>query len=115
MAERGVSVRRSARAGSTLPAMRYVEANGVRMSAIGVGTWQFGSNEWGYGQDYARTTARDIVHRALDLGVNLLDTAEIYGMGRSERIVGEAIVGRRDEALVASKLFPILPVAPVAE
>jgi aryl-alcohol dehydrogenase-like predicted oxidoreductase len=93
--------------------MRYVEVGGVRVSAIGLGTWQFGSTEWGYGSDYARTTAKDITHRALDLGINLIDTAEIYGFGRSERIVGEAIKGRRDEAFIATKLFPVAPVAPV--
>jgi aryl-alcohol dehydrogenase-like predicted oxidoreductase len=85
------------------------------VSAIGVGTWQFGSKEWGYGSDYARTTAVDIVKRALDLGVNLLDTAEIYGMGQSERIVGRAIAKRRDEAFLATKLFPVLPIPPVIE
>jgi aryl-alcohol dehydrogenase-like predicted oxidoreductase len=95
--------------------MRYVEADGVRLSAIGVGTWQFGSKEWGYGPDYARTTARAIVNRALDLGVNLIDTAEIYGLGQSERIVGAAISGRRDQAFVASKLFPVAPISPVVE
>lgn len=93
--------------------MRYVEVAGVRVSAIGVGTWQFGSAEWGYGSDYADTTAVEIVHRALDLGVNLIDTAEMYAFGRSERIVGRAIAGRRDEAFVATKLFPIAPFTPI--
>jgi len=95
--------------------MRYVEVNGARVSAIGVGTWQFGSKEWGYGPEYARTTAAAIVNRALDLGVNLVDTAEIYGMGASERILGEAIASRREQVFVASKVFPILPIAPVVE
>ncbi len=95
--------------------MRYVEAGGVRLSAIGVGTWQFGSKEWGYGPDYADTTARAIVNRALDLGVNLIDTAEIYGLGQSEHIVGAAIAGRREQAFVATKLFPVAPVSPVVE
>ena len=84
--------------------MRYVEVNGARVSAIGVGTWQFGSKEWGYGPEYARTTAAAILNRALDLGVNLVDTAEIYGMGASERIVGEAIASRREQVFVASKV-----------
>ena len=87
--------------------MRYVEAGGARVSVIGLGTWQFGSTEWGYGRDYNNKTAIDIVHRALDLGVNLIDTAEIYGLGRSEKIVGEAIRGRRDEVFLATKLFPV--------
>jgi aryl-alcohol dehydrogenase-like predicted oxidoreductase len=89
--------------------MRYVDVGGERLSAIGVGTWQFGSREWAYGQDYADTTAIDIVHRALDLGVNLIDTAEVYGFGKSERIVGTAIAGRRQSAFVASKLLPVVP------
>ena len=55
--------------------MRYVEAGGVKVSAIGLGTWQFGSREWGYGDDYAEGTAIEITQRALDLGINLVDTA----------------------------------------
>jgi aryl-alcohol dehydrogenase-like predicted oxidoreductase len=91
--------------------MKYIEAGGARVSCIGLGTWQFGSMEWGYGSRYASEDAKTIVHRALDLGVNLIDTAEIYGQGRSERIVGEAIQDRRDRVFLATKLFPIgLPV-----
>jgi aryl-alcohol dehydrogenase-like predicted oxidoreductase len=95
--------------------MRYVEAGGVRLSAIGLGTWQFGSREWGYGDAYAEGTAIEITRRALDLGINLIDTAEIYAMGRSERIVGRAIAGRRDEAFLATKVFPVMPVPPIVE
>jgi aryl-alcohol dehydrogenase-like predicted oxidoreductase len=95
--------------------MRFVEVEGARLAAIGLGCWQFGSSDWGYGEDYARNEAKAIVHRALDLGVNLVDTAEIYAYGRSERIVGEAIRGRRDEVFLATKLFPIMPLAPVVE
>jgi aryl-alcohol dehydrogenase-like predicted oxidoreductase len=95
--------------------MRFVEREDVRVSAIGLGCWQFGSSDWGYGEDYARREAGAIVERALDLGVNLVDTAEIYAYGRSERIVGEAIRGRRDEVFLATKLFPVMPIAPVVE
>jgi aryl-alcohol dehydrogenase-like predicted oxidoreductase len=93
--------------------VRYVEAAGVRLSSVGLGAWQFGSGEWGYGQAYVSDVAPAIVHRSLDLGVNLVDTAEIYGRGRSERIVGEAIAGRRDEVFLASKILPILAVGGV--
>jgi aryl-alcohol dehydrogenase-like predicted oxidoreductase len=95
--------------------MRYVEVGGVRLSAIGLGTWQFGSREWGYGSAYAEHDALDIVTRALDLGINLIDTAEIYAFGRSERIVGQALAGRRDQAFLATKIFPVVPVPPVME
>ena len=87
--------------------MRYVEAGGARVSVIGLGTWQFGSREWGYGPDYARSEAKKIVLRALELGINLFDTAEIYGPWRSERILGEALTGHREQAFIATKLFPI--------
>ena len=55
------------------------------------------------------------MHRALELGVNLFDTAEIYGFGRSERILGEALGQDRESAFLATKILPLLPVAPVVE
>ncbi len=93
--------------------MRYLDAGGDRLSLIGVGTWQFGSREWGYGAAYAEGEAGRIVQRALELGINVVDTAEIYGFGRSERIVGEAIAGQRDRVFLATKMFPALPLAPI--
>lgn len=95
--------------------MRYLEVCGERLSVIGVGAWQFGSREWGYGEGYAEAEAGRIVQRALDLGMNVVDTAEIYGFGRSERIVGRAVSGRRDQVFVATKIFPLVPLAPVVE
>jgi aryl-alcohol dehydrogenase-like predicted oxidoreductase len=71
--------------------------------------------EWGYGKEYLEKDAIEIVHRALDLGVTLIDTAEIYGFGKSERAVGRALEGRRDEAFIATKVFPVLPIPPVVE
>ncbi len=85
------------------------------MSAIGLGCWQFGSMEWGYGKEYLEKEAVEIVHRALDLGIDLIDTAEIYGFGKSERAVGRALEGRRDEAFIATKVFPVLPIPPIVE
>ena len=85
------------------------------MSAVGLGCWQFGSMEWGYGKEYLEKDAIDIVHRALELGVTLIDTAEIYGFGKSERAVGRALEGRRQEAFIATKVFPVLPIAPIVE
>ncbi len=93
--------------------MRYVEAGGARVSAVGLGTWQFGSRDWSYGQAYATEVAPALVRRALDLGITLFDTAEAYAFGRSERILGQALGDRRPQAFVATKLLPILPVAPV--
>ncbi|AGZ49597.1 aldo/keto reductase [Mycobacterium kansasii] len=90
--------------------MKYLDVDGMgKVSRIGLGTWQFGSREWGYGDRYASGAARDIVQRALDLGVTLFDTAEVYGFGKSERILGEALGDRRDKVVVASKILPVVP------
>jgi aryl-alcohol dehydrogenase-like predicted oxidoreductase len=93
--------------------MRYVEAAGVRLSAIGLGCWQFGAKEWGYGKAYADGEAGRIVERALELGINLFDTAEVYARGESERILGRALAGHRSEAFIATKHLPVLPLAPI--
>jgi aryl-alcohol dehydrogenase-like predicted oxidoreductase len=94
--------------------MRYLDVDGLGpVSRIGLGTWQFGSREWGYGEGYAAGAAKDIVRRARDLGVTLFDTAEVYGFGRSERILGAALGDERTEVVVASKLFPVAPFPPV--
>src|SRR3954454_16746887 len=94
--------------------MRFLEVPGLgRLSRVGLGTWQFGSREWGYGEDYASGMAGDIVRRARELGVTLFDTAEVYGFGRSERILGEALGEERADVVVATKIFPIAPVPPV--
>ena len=90
--------------------MKSLDVPGLgEVSRIGLGTWQFGSREWGYGEDYASGPAKDIVRRALELGVTLFDTAEVYGFGKSERILGEALGHQRGEVVVASKIFPVAP------
>ena len=78
----------------------------VRVSAIGVGTWQWGSRSWGYGREYGKEDLREAFEKALELGVNFFDTAEIYGGGWSERLLGEFMKERREEVVVATKLWP---------
>lgn len=96
--------------------MRYLDIDTTpRISKIGLGTWQFGAGEWGYGEDYAGQQAAAIVRRAVELGVTLFDTAEIYGHGRSERILGEALGGRRESVFLATKVLPVLPLAPYVQ
>ncbi|HVB46418.1 MAG TPA: aldo/keto reductase [Streptosporangiaceae bacterium] len=96
--------------------MRYLNIDTAKkISKIGLGTWQFGSREWGYGEGYAGSEASAIVRRALDLGVTLFDTAEIYGFGRSERILGRALAGDLDSVFLATKILPVWPVAPVVQ
>jgi aryl-alcohol dehydrogenase-like predicted oxidoreductase len=90
--------------------MRFLEVPGLgQVSRVGLGTWQFGSRGWGYGQGYASGAAVKIVERALELGVTLFDTAEVYGLGKSERILALALGAERDRVIVASMVFPVTP------
>ncbi len=97
--------------------MRYVETEGLCVSAIGLGTWQFGSREWGYGATYASDIAPALVRRAAELGITLIDTAEVYGPGHSERIIGATLAAmpaaERDPLVVATKFMPIVPAEPI--
>jgi aryl-alcohol dehydrogenase-like predicted oxidoreductase len=95
--------------------MRYADvASTTPISKIGLGTWQFGSREWGYGTEYEQRVG-GIVARALDYGITLFDTAEIYALGGSERLLGAALGDARERAFVATKIFPILPVSGVVQ
>jgi aryl-alcohol dehydrogenase-like predicted oxidoreductase len=79
---------------------REIGRSGVKASAVGLGTWAIGGWMWG-GTDEAEAIAA--IHASLDAGVTLIDTAPAYGLGRSEEIVGKAIAGRRDKAVIATK------------
>lgn len=85
---------------------RILGATGWEVSAVAVGTWAMG------GADFGRVDDRDsikAIHRALDLGINLFDTAPIYGSGRSEEVVGRALQGVRGEVFLATKCGPVEP------
>ncbi len=69
-------------------------------SRIALGTWAIGGWKWG-GTNEADAIAT--MHHALDLGINILDTAPAYGFGHSEELVGKALEGRRDRVLIATK------------
>lgn len=76
----------------------------LRLTTIGLGTWAIGGGGWPFGwgpQDDEESIAA--IRRALDLGINWIDTAAVYGYGHSEEIVGKAIAGRRDGVIVATK------------
>jgi aryl-alcohol dehydrogenase-like predicted oxidoreductase len=91
--------------------VRYVEACGLRVSVIGLGAWQFGSPEWGWGSQFGPAEALAVVDRARALGVTLIDTAEHYGHGDSERLLGRALANpsARDSVVLASKVWPSWP------
>jgi aryl-alcohol dehydrogenase-like predicted oxidoreductase len=86
-------------------AMRYrkVGASDLEVSVLGLGTTGWGAHRE-FGQVDAEGATRQ-ARTALDAGVNLFDTAETYGAGRCEELLGEALGSRRDEAVVATKVF----------
>ena len=77
---------------------------GPEVSVIGFGAWEAGGDAWG--PNPSDDEAVDAMRAALDAGINWIDTAEVYGAGRSEELVARAIDGRRDEVVVATKVAP---------
>ena len=76
--------------------------SGISASVVGLGAWVLGGGQlWGKDTDDSESVRT--IQAALDLGINLIDTAPAYGYGRSERVVGQALKGRRDKAVVATK------------
>lgn len=77
--------------------------SGIQISPLSLGTWAFaGGKLWGESDDRA---AIQTVHYALDNGINLIDTAERYGDGKSEEVVGRALKDRRSSAILATKVY----------
>ena len=74
--------------------------SGEKVPALGLGTWKMGER----GGDKAKEIAA--VQLAIDLGMTLIDTAEMYAEGGSEKMIGEAIAGRRDQVFLVSKIYP---------
>lgn len=85
---------------------RELGKSGIKVSAIGLGTWQWGSREWGWGRLYGRRDVLDAYQSATELGINFIDTAEMYGRGKSEELVGEAVRGHREDVVIATKVSP---------
>ncbi len=75
-------------------------ADGTVVPILGQGTWMIGDDP------KTRDAEQAALSRGIDLGLTLIDTAELYGDGRSERLVGEVIAGRRDEVFLVSKIKP---------
>ena len=79
---------------------RTTAVAGHRVPAIGLGTWNVGDSAAAHDEEVAALRA------GLDAGLSVIDTAEMYGSGRSEELVGEALRGRRDDAVLVSKVLP---------
>lgn len=76
----------------------------IRLSSIGLGTWAIGGGGYGFGwgpQDDKQSI--DTIHRTIDLGINWIDTAPIYGLGHSEEVVGKAVKKIRDKVIISTK------------
>ena len=83
---------------------RTLGRSGIQVSALAMGCWAIGGGSgWG-DQDERLSIAA--VHAALDRGINFFDTAEAYGDGRSEEVLGQALAGHRDQAVIATKVSP---------
>ena len=83
---------------------RVLGKSGCVLTRIGLGTWAIGGAGWQYAwgsQDDRDSIAA--IHEALDVGINWIDTAAVYGIGHSEEVVGRALEGRRDKVIVATK------------
>ena len=79
--------------------LRDLGTTGVKVSPLCLGAMMFGA--WGE-RDHDKSAA--IIHRALDAGINFIDTADVYSRGESEEIVGKALKGRRDNVVLATKV-----------
>lgn len=87
---------------------RKIPRSDVEVSALGLGCWAIGgpfrldgrADGWGNVDDAESIRA---IHCALDLGIHFFDTADAYGTGHSERVLGQALSGRREQAVIATK------------
>jgi len=88
---------------------RQLGKSGIQVSAMGLGCWAIGgpfTNMEGVPVGWSDVDDNEsirAIHRALDLGVNFFDTADVYGTGHSEEILGKALMGRRDKVVIATK------------
>lgn len=79
----------------------------LRISPLGVGTWQWGDRMlWGYGQGYGEDDVRQAFEISLEAGLNFFDSAELYGFGRSEALLGQHVRAASTPIITATKFFP---------
>jgi aryl-alcohol dehydrogenase-like predicted oxidoreductase len=81
---------------------------GIDVTPIGFGTWAWGDSLfWGYGKDYGEADLRQAFQAAIDKGITFLDTAEIYGLGKSEELLGKFIKETNAKTQIATKYMPL--------
>ncbi|XHX80615.1 MAG: aldo/keto reductase [Stenomitos frigidus ULC029] len=82
--------------------------DGPAVTALGIGTWAWGDKLfWSYGSDYGAAQVREAFDATLEAGINFFDTAEIYGFGESERLIGQFMQQTDKPAQIATKFFPV--------
>jgi aryl-alcohol dehydrogenase-like predicted oxidoreductase len=86
--------------------MKYYTIGDLKVSAIGMGSWQIAGDEWGWGSAYTETQTAATLDRAVERGITFLDTAEGYGGGETERVLGRVLRGIREKFVVATKIKP---------
>jgi aryl-alcohol dehydrogenase-like predicted oxidoreductase len=79
---------------------RMLGSSTLRVSVVSLGTWVFGGDNWGKVDDKESIAT---IQKAIELGINLIDTAPVYGDGHAEEILGKAIKGNRDKVFIATK------------
>lgn len=81
---------------------------GIEVTAMGFGTWAWGDSLfWGYGKEYGESDLRLAFQAAIDRGITFLDTAEVYGLGKSEELLGKFIKETSASAQIATKYMPL--------
>jgi len=80
---------------------RRLGKSGFQVTEIGIGLWAMGGSEWGPIDDQ---NSLDTIEAALQSGITFFDTADVYGLGHSEKLLGQSMKGRRDEFFVATKI-----------
>jgi aryl-alcohol dehydrogenase-like predicted oxidoreductase len=86
--------------------MRYIKLGSKDASVIGLGAWQIGTRYWGWGTEFGPDNVSSLLDAARDSGINLIDTAEIYGQGESELQLGANLPPDDDHFLISSKASP---------
>jgi len=87
---------------------RFLGASKIEVSSIGIGTWAWGDQGmWQYGKSFTRYDIDEAFKTSLAAGINFFDTAEIYGKGESERIVGQLLKYYNSKVVIASKFAPL--------
>ena len=86
--------------------MRYLKLGSRQVSVIGLGTWQIGTKSWGWGSEFGPDDVDSLLETASEEGINLIDTAELYGQGESERQIGLSLKRVGSSFVIASKISP---------